>query len=523
MAKTKRKRSNPGILEWITDFFVAPIKNAITGLLKESLKDVTKEKFEELDAQREAIPVVGSTDLPEWVDLPKVTTPDAAYTVAEKVGSEADAAWSANMIDTAVYESLGLGLVDMPANHLWSWPLLRAKLSMGEEKATAEWREGVYPFLRRYWLKEYTPLLPGYADMIGVYVREGYLAEKWVEIPAEFATYMKELGYSDFWTKRLWGKHWVLPGVELLYDMFHKKIIDYDTLALMLKFHDFEPVWRDRLIKNAYALIPRVDLRRAYMYRISGYEDLVEPYEKLGYSPEDAATMDTIAKRFALTRYYTRLETVARAAFRKGKLTEAELREILVKVNTPEAAISLIIEAEAMARAGAVRDVAEEPSIPGRTDMRWLVEWGLIGLPDLTGLLEADGMDPEWAPWVAEAWILNQLRDELGKVRGVYEDLLEEGFISKPDFEAALYSLHFAPHVVDALVRWADAKLDLDEKLELAKEYETLAKEEIITVDAYGQALRKLGMIETMITRKQNHIKLLLEIKAAKEAAKTKG
>ena len=517
---TAKKKNPPGILDWIVDFLVGPIAKNI-GLIPETLLELIPEFLPEpfkteidsalADVEAAIKTVEGKS--------PGLTLEEYHKGYGKLVDLVNKTAVTLLTATTALSAIPTVSLSDA-IDEVWRLPTISGVMDMSTEIVKAAFDNAGKHFLSRYYLKEYTPLLPGYADMISIYVREGYLEEKWVELPAEFAEYMKELGYSEDWTKRLWGKHWVLPGVELLYDMFHKKIIDYETLALMLKFHDFEPVWRERLIKNAYAMIPRVDLRRAYMYRIPGYEDLVEPYEKLGYSPADAKTMDTIAKRFALTRYYTRLESVARAAFRKGRLTEDDLREILVKVNTPEAAIDLILEAENMARASAVREVAEEPSIPGRTDMRWLAEWGFIGLPELTALMEADGMDPEWAPVVAEAWMLNQLREELGKVRGVYEDLLEAGFMSKTDFEAALTGLHFAPHVVDALVMWADAKLDLDEKKELAKEYETLAKEEILTPTEYGNALRELGMTEERITRKQHHIELLLEIKAAKEAAK---
>jgi len=202
--------------------------------------------------------------------------------------------------------------------------------------------------------------LPSYMDIISVYMREGYLEDKWVEIPEEFIDYMRQLGYSEFWAKRLWGKHWVLPGVSLLYDMFHKKIIDKETMVQMLKYHDFEPVWRERLIENAYEMIPRVDLRRAYRYGMLRPEDLTERYEWLGYKPEDARLMAGLAERWSLDRYYTRLETVARAAYRKGKLSREGLLEILRRINTPEEAVDLVLEAEEIAREAAVREPGED-------------------------------------------------------------------------------------------------------------------------------------------------------------------
>ena len=160
---------------------------------------------------------------------------------------------------------------------------------------------------------------------------------------------------------------------------------------------------------------------------------------------------------------------------------------------------------------------------PGRIDTRWLIEWGIIDEAAGLELIKAGGMDPAWAPRVLEAYMLNQLREELGKVRTVYERRLREGFMSKEGFATALHGIHFATHVINALIRWADEALDLDEKIELAKEYEALAKAGAITVDGYAEKLRKLGMVEERITRKQRHIKTLLEIAAAKAAAKEAG
>ena len=92
--------------------------------------------------------------------------------------------------------------------------------------------------------------------------------------------------------------------------------------------------------------------------------------------------------------------------------------------------------------------------------------------------------------------------------------------MSKEGFATALHGIHYATHVINALIRWADEALDLDEKIELAKEYEALAKAGAITPEQYGEKLRGLKMVEERITRKQRHIKTLLEIAAAKEAAK---
>jgi len=206
-----------------------------------------------------------------------------------------------------------------------------------------------------------------------------------------------------------------------------------------------------------------------------------------------------------------------RTAFLRKQISEADYRKFLVWYDfkpEPRPGISL-------SDVDIMLDTQYE--WPGRIDTRWLIEWGVITPEEGVELIKAGGMDPTWAPRVAEAYLLNQLREELGKVRAVYERRLREGFMSKEDFGKALSSLHYAGHVVEALERWADEELDLQERLDEAKEFEALAKEGVITPTEYGQALRDLDMTEERITRAQKHIERLLAIKAAKEEAKAKG
>lgn len=202
-----------------------------------------------------------------------------------------------------------------------------------------------------------------------------------------------------------------------------------------------------------------------------------------------------------------------RTAFLRKQIPEEEYRKFLIWYDfkpDPRPGISLS-DVDLMLKT--------QYDWPGKIDIRWLIEWGIITPEQGGDLLKATGLDPAWSPRVLEAYLLNQLREELGKVRRVYERRLREGFMDKPGFATALSGIHYATHVINALLKWADEELDLDEKLELAKEYEKLAKEKVWTVDKMADELRKIGMVEARITRKQDHVRRLLEIKAAKEAA----
>jgi len=376
----KNHRANPGILDWIADFFVSPIEKAIIELVPEASKIITAIVPEQALAKfQPAIDKVlaqfGAATTPS-----SSLTPDEAWKRADD-WTKAMKSWFDLYLLTAIGLEIGTaGQLDVSPSMILQAPHIRAFLSTSQDLFTKTFDAIVGAPFQRYLNREHTPFLPSYQDMISIYVREGYLEEKWVEIPPEFAAYMKELGYSEDWTKRLWGQHWVLPSVGLLYEMFHKKIIDYNAMVQMLKYHDFEPVWRDRLIANAWSLIPRVDLRRGYAWGLVSGGELQTRYEKLGFNAEDAATMTGIARRYGLSAYYSRLLTVAAATFRKGQLSGQDFQRIMEVCGLPWEAQDLLLRAESMARASAVTEPGEEPRALSASQICAAYTKGLLSL-----------------------------------------------------------------------------------------------------------------------------------------------
>ena len=355
-------------------------------------------------------------------------------------------------------------------------------------------RSGIHPDA----VKALTQLrwqLPSYQDIISVYMREGYLPEKWVEIPPEFIDYMRQLGYSEEWAKRIWGKHWVLPSIDLLYEMYWKKIISYDDLVQMLRYHDYEPVWRARLIENAYRPIPRVDLRRAYRYGITDITELTERYEHLGFKPQDAAKMASIAVRESLDRYYTRLETVARTAYRKGLLSREGFIQILRQINTPEPAISLALEAEDLARAADVREPAEEPPTLTVGQILALYREHIISRETASSRLRAKGYSSEDVSLLLSLYEPKPEPVEVNReLIAAASQLYREGFLTPKEFEAYLRKAGLSEQEVAVKI----AAEDLRYRYDLLKDLIAFAREayrkDVYTEEELEDFLTGLGL-----------------------------
>ena len=230
-------------------------------------------------------------------------------------------------------EGGSLGQVEAPITMMFREPQIAASLDLATSWFAAPYEIGIRPLLERYWLKSYQPLLPAYADMIDVYVKEGYLAEKWVELPDEFVANMTELGYSLFWTQRLWGKHWVLPAVDHIYEMYARTLgtrpeigVDIGLLRTMLKYHDYEPVWRDRFEAIIWRTWRIYDLRVGWEMNMYDHETLVKKTIDARYNPDEADTIADIQKMFVLRSEIDGLLREADTDFIDGWISEATLR-----------------------------------------------------------------------------------------------------------------------------------------------------------------------------------------------------
>jgi len=143
-------------------------------------------------------------------------------------------------------------------------------------------------------LKKLAYYIPGVQDLIRMAVREAFtpeIAEKfgqYQDYPEALTEYAVKQGLSEDWAKRYWASHWELPGANMGFEMYWRKIISYDELTMLLRALDVMPYWRDRLIQLAYQPITRIDIRRMHKIGVLADNELQQRYEFLGYSPADA-------------------------------------------------------------------------------------------------------------------------------------------------------------------------------------------------------------------------------------------
>lgn len=138
--------------------------------------------------------------------------------------------------------------------------------------------------------------------------------------------------------------------------------------------------------------------------------------------------------------------------------------------------------------------------LPGRIDQRWLYEWGFIDRSKLIEFIRAEGIHPDWQEQLADGYIKNILRDEIGRVRTQLISMFKDGFMDESTLRSELSEIGFIPDVIDMSVKEALLRRDRDTKTDLLKYYIDQLKKLEIDEEAFVSKLRELGMTEESIT-----------------------
>jgi len=139
--------------------------------------------------------------------------------------------------------------------------------------------------------------IPPAQDLITMAVREVFNPEivakfgQNEDFPEEFAEYAEQQGISRFWAEKYWQAHWVLPSVQMGFEMLHRRVIDEATLRQLLAAQDVMPGWRDALIAISYKPYTRVDIRRMHDVGVLNEAEVFEAYQDIGYDQEKARTL----------------------------------------------------------------------------------------------------------------------------------------------------------------------------------------------------------------------------------------
>jgi len=205
-------------------------------------------------------------------------------------------------------------------------------------------------------LKQAAFFIPPVQDLISMAVREVFSPEIRARFgqdegfPDEFATFGAQQGVSEFWARAYWAAHWRLPSAGQGFEMLHRKVIDGETLDLLLRAQDVMPFWREKLTAIAYHPLTRVDVRRMHKLGVLSEDDVQERYENLGFNTNDARLMTQFTLAYnaeAPAEDPVELEGLTRATvlgmFDDGIVTRNQAQEVMGALGYTDDAAELFL------------------------------------------------------------------------------------------------------------------------------------------------------------------------------------
>jgi hypothetical protein len=118
------------------------------------------------------------------------------------------------------------------------------------------------------------------------------------DLPQIFLQEAAKVGLSPEQATNYWAAHWQLPSTMQGFEMLHRRIIDEETLRVLLRALDVMPYWRDKLIQLSYNPLTRVDVRRMYGLGVLDKDGVYNSYLDGGYSPENAKLMTDFTVKY---------------------------------------------------------------------------------------------------------------------------------------------------------------------------------------------------------------------------------
>jgi len=254
VSKSKKKSKNPnGILEWIVDFFVTPLGDSIGKILKPALDAIDKNRIL-AEAQKTTFEYRAGKPSPGKAFTGKSPiTPDEAYKAAWGYVNAVEPGLLTMALSHLTIEAGSLGQVDFSLQGLAGLPSVMDDKQIALATRTAEFSEGAYPALRRYYLKKLTPFLPE-TYRLAIARAKGILPlEQYYEA-------MAESGLSQPWASVWEEQNYEYPAFAQQAELFWRGVIDDKTFTLWMQRTGAKPETIEALKKLMELIPPASDL-----------------------------------------------------------------------------------------------------------------------------------------------------------------------------------------------------------------------------------------------------------------------
>jgi len=505
MPNKKNNKDPPGILEWIVDFFVSPIAKPLANLFK-PVFDILGIDIIGASAANAATAFetsLGKKQLSFSTLSPGIPEDLNAQAFAQLIPVEG--AIMAQNMATIIAEAASLGQVDVNINELCHTPAIEATRGIITSIRQAEFREGVYPALRRYQLKQFLPMLPE-TYRLALAVTKGLLTD------AKYYESMAESGLSFEWAQMWRDENYQYPTFGQIAELYWRGVIGDDLFTLLMQRNGYSAETILQL-KSLIAMIPPAQDLVTMVVR--------EAFDPKYVTPAPAIFAEYMAKKGFTKDWSDRYWTMHWVPIPLRQAYENLHRGYWTKEQFLEAL--RIADLHPQWRED-VYNVAFGP--PSIRELGYGYDVGAYSLSDIVKYRMWGGLSYEDANKAASAMVAYRTEAERNAVRTEYMYLFGRGKISRDDFEQKLVELGTATPAVHLWLERADAyKIRItaeptpEEPPSITRSTaQWLFENGLRTEDWLRQVLKDLGYIDSAIAAFVDQSKKRIEVAKAKVA-----
>lgn len=262
------------------------------------------------------------------------------------------------------------------------------------------------------------------------------------DYPDQLTEFAAKNGFSEENAKRYWQAHWNALSPQMVFEMLHRGVVDFQSADDLLRIADWPAGLRDMLMQISYSVPTRVDVRRMYRLGVYDQQQVFENYLKLGYNEEDAVSLTqfTVLNESESERELTRSQV--EAAYRDGVLDARDAAAFLKKIGYQEDLVEIIIDR--------IDLQAEQDIIEQELDiLKTRYTRQLMDTSQLEEQLTKLRIDPAQIQIYIRQWGLDRekkiQRPSLATLRRWYKS----GVISADDFRVEMRGLGWGDHYID--------------------------------------------------------------------------
>jgi len=424
------------IFDDLYNILLKPIVDAFGNVLRPITDAINPQKIIDSFKGAEATYKAGKPTKSDYFKGKSPLTPEEAH----KAGWDYAAAVEPGLLALNLFqisaEAGTLGQVDMTLQNLNNLPYVQDDYRIATAVRTAEFLEGAYPAIQRYYRKKLTPLIPETYRLALAAVR-GLLSD------ADYSNSMSESGLESKWADMWKEQNYEYPAFAQLTELFWRGVIDDATFTMWMQRSGVRPNVIDAL-KSLREMIPPA-------------QDLVTMVVREAFDPKFVTAAPAVfAKYMAMKgfssewsdRYWTmhwRPMPIEQGYdnLRRGYWTKEEFIDLL-----------RIADVHPMWRED-IYNVAFNP--PSIRELGYGYDVGAYSLEDIVKYRRWGGLSEEDANKAASAMVAYRTEAERNSVRTEYMYLYGRGKITRADFESKITELGTPAPAIALWLERADA------------------------------------------------------------------